>query len=108
MEACGDYHCNFCHLTMPRYKILDVVRFRRIKKRGMRSKMNPDIITVQQAMDLKQCPNCDHARFRYRKFFKGETYNNLVTRDWAYTMNCDMCGYLIGRIMKKPNPHTKS
>ena len=93
---------------MPKNKILDVIRFRSIKKRGMRSKMNPDIITVQQASDLKHCPNCDHSRFRYRKFLPDETFNNLNTKNWSYTMNCDMCGYLIGRIMKQSETTAKS
>ena len=93
---------------MPKNKILDVIRFRSIKKRGMQSKSIPDIIEVEWARDLKHCPNCDHSRFRYRKFLPNETFYKLVTKDWAYAMSCDMCGYLIGRIMKQSKPTAKS
>ena len=71
-----------------------------IRRRGLRSLANPNIITVQQAHEWPCCPNCDFKEYRFRKLLPDEKYMNLITKDWAYVMNCDVCGYTIGRIMK--------
>ena len=73
---------------------------KRIAKRGLRSKQNPDTLTLDEAKSLDNCPNCNYSQFRYRKFLAGERYNNLLTEKWAYTINCDTCGYLIGKTLK--------
>ena len=77
-----------------------------IKRRGLKSKHTPDIITLQQAHEWPCCANCDNTEYRFRMIRPNERYMNLFTDDWAYVMYCDVCGYVIGRIMR-PNVTTK-
>lgn len=71
-----------------------------IKRRGLKSKYTPDIITHQQAHEWPCCPNCDNTEYRFRTIRPHDRYMNLITDDWAFVMSCDVCGYVIGRIMK--------
>jgi predicted nucleic-acid-binding Zn-ribbon protein len=91
---------------MPKKKFCEKTRRRGgIARRGLRSKHIPDIITLQQAHEWPCCANCDNAEYRFRTIRLHERFMNMHTDDWAYVMYCDVCGYVIGRIMRPNTQH---
>lgn len=106
METHCNYHCDICHISMPPKKFCEKTRRRgRIKRRGLRSRYDPEIITLQQAHEWPCCANCDHTEYRFRTIRPHDRYMNLPVSDWAYVMNCAVCGYVIGRIMRPNTQH---